>query len=66
MQVEIPQSLVDAIRSRIAGVSIEDYVVRTVREAIGETPSLRADSPLRAMALKAKADVREGRTLPLP
>lgn len=69
MQVEIPQELADAIASRFAGLSVEEYVVRTVREAIdetGETPRLRTDSPLRAMALKAKADVRAGRTIPLP
>ena len=39
MQVEIPQELADTIASRFAGVSVEDYVVRTVREAIDELPS---------------------------
>ena len=68
MQVEIPQSLADAIRSRIAGVSIEDNGVRIVQEAIDEEKRkkfrLRPDSPLREMALKTKADVRAGRTIP--
>ena len=68
MQVEIPQSLADAITSRIAGASIEDDGVRIVQEAIDEEKReksrLRPDSPLREMALKAKADVRAGRTIP--
>lgn len=71
MQIELPQELADTIASRFGGVSVEEYVVRTIRESIdGETaerpPRLRSDSPLRAMALKAKADVRARRTIPLP
>ena len=40
MQIEIPQDLADRFSSRYAGASVEEYVVRAIREAIdGASPA---------------------------
>ena len=39
MQIEIPQELADRIASRFSGVSVEEYVVRAIRESIDEASS---------------------------
>lgn len=71
MQIEIPQELADTIASRFAGLSVEEYVVRTVRESIHETIDGREAEFAPGLAAPGDGDEGQGgrtggRTIPLP